>query len=72
METSLDVEQATETNGTKATRSVPLCLRLLMGLFMKSHLSLYSKNIRLDGDKIDGLLQEDSQKSQAWKAKQLY
>lgn len=69
METSLDVEQATEANSMKAARSVPLCLRLLMDLFMKGHLSLHSKHVRLDRDKIDGLLQEDSQKSQACESK---
>lgn len=69
---SLGVEQTTEANGMKAAGSVPLCLRLLVDLFMKGHLSLYSKNVRLDRDKIDGLLQEDSQIARLVKAKQLY
>lgn len=36
---------------------------------MKVHPSLYSTNVRLDRNKIDGLLQEHSQRSQICKGK---
>lgn len=66
---SLDVEQTTEANDMKTAKSVSLCLRLLMDLFMTGHVSLYTKNVTLDRDKIDGLLQEDSQKSRTCESK---
>lgn len=69
METSLDVEQVLEASGMKAARSIPLCVGLLTGLCMKGHLSLYSKHVRLDRSKIDGLLQQHSQKGQSCESK---